>query len=67
MPGSCAYNTEWEKEFPWISVVLNDGSKALCKIYSKMFKIDNSGIAQVKSHAKSHELTKKKEASSFFK
>ena len=58
MPGKCAYKKEWEKEFPWISPVKNDKTSAFCGICVKSFKFDNSGISQIKSHAKSHESKK---------
>ena len=55
MPGNCGYQKAWEKNYPWLSCVKTDKKLAHCGICPKSFRIDNSGIGQVKSHAKSHE------------
>ena len=52
--GKTAYKKSWENEFPWISPVKKDIFKAYCKTCLKVFKIDGSGICQVRSHAKCH-------------
>ena len=60
MPGNCGYQKAWEKNYPLLSCVKTDKKLAHCGICPKSFRIDNSGIGQVKSHAKSHESEKKK-------
>ena len=52
--GKTSYRAEWEKFHPWLSGVKTDKCLAYCKICLKTFRIDNSGLSQVKSHAKSH-------------
>ena len=46
--GKTTYCCKWEQSFP----VKNEMSIAYCKICVKSFRIDNSVLSQVKSHAK---------------
>ena len=67
MPGNCQYKKAWEDPFPWISPVQSDKRSASCSICLKTFRIDNSGIGQVKSHARSHESGTKKNVAANWK
>ena len=60
--GKTKYNKDWENEFPWLSPHNGDPSSAYCNVCYKPFKIDNQGVGQVKSHAKSHENNPVKKA-----
>ena len=52
--------TETEKEagrqerYAWLSPVNTDKFMTYCKICLKSFRIDNSGLSQVKTHEKCH-------------
>ena len=48
------YRAFWEKDYSWLAPVKTDPHQALCKECVKRFQIDDSGLAQVKSHAKCH-------------
>ena len=48
--GTTTYREAWEKDFRWLKRTV-DSSCAFCKLCQKTFKIDASGISQVKSHA----------------
>lgn len=50
---STKYSSEWERSFSWLKKCPSDTSSAMCKACNSTFKIDGSGIAQVKSHNKS--------------
>ena len=52
--GKTKYCNKWEKTYPWLGKVNQDEYSAYCKLCLKSFRIDNSGISQVKSHAKCH-------------
>ena len=52
--GKTKYCNKWEKTYPWHGKVNQDEYSAYCKLCLKSFRIDNSGISQVKSHAKCH-------------
>ena len=52
--GKTCYQTKWQESFPWLARVKSDIYKAYCKQCLKTFRIDGSGIAQVRSHAKCH-------------
>ena len=52
--GKTTYCSKWEQSFPWISPVKNEKYMACCKICVEPFKIGNSGLSQIKSHAKCH-------------
>lgn len=45
------YRAEWEKEFSWLSPSTTGIYLAYCKLCKKDFRIDNSGICQVKQHS----------------
>lgn len=47
-----SYSTDWQKSFKWLRKC-SDRASASCKICDLEFKIDNGGLSQVKSHAKS--------------
>ena len=61
MPGTCKYQNAWEKDYPWVSFVRTHPQSAYCGICLKSFKINNSGVGQLKSHSKCHESGKRKE------
>ena len=61
MPGTCKYQKSWEKDYPWVSSVRTDLQSAYCGICLKSFKINNSGVGQLKSHSKCHKSGKRKE------
>ena len=46
----CKYQKEWEEDYWWIQVAQH--RNAFCKACNVKFKINSSGISQVKSHAK---------------
>ena len=48
----CWYSTKWEDTFKWIQPDSNK-ENAFCKLCNRSFKIDGSGVTQVKSHEKS--------------
>ena len=48
--GKTTYREAWEKDFRWLKRTV-DSSCAFCKLCQKAFKIDASGIPQVKLHA----------------
>ena len=48
--GKTSYCKKWEETYAWLSPVNADKFMTYCKIYSKPFRIDNSGLSQVKSH-----------------
>ena len=52
--GERTYCSKWEQNFSWISPVKNEKYMAYYKICVKSFRIDKSGLSQVKSHAKCH-------------
>ena len=61
--GKTTYNSKWEEEYSWISRVAGgDSTKAHCKLCKKSFLVNSSGVAQVKSHARS-ELHQREEKS----
>ena len=59
MPGVCHYQASWEETYEWLAPVKTDPKSAHCKICVKSFRIDNSGLSQVKSHLKCHDGKKK--------
>ena len=44
------YCESWEKEFPFLRGILTDKYRGLCVACNKTFRIDGSGISQVRSH-----------------
>ena len=46
-----AHREEWEIDFNWLTKCTENISKAYCTICKRSFKIDNSGLAQVRAHA----------------
>ena len=46
----CKYQKKWEEDYWWIQAAQH--LNAFCKACNVKFKINNSGISQVKSHAK---------------
>ncbi|KAG4072228.1 hypothetical protein HA402_005950 [Bradysia odoriphaga] len=46
------YSSDWEKSYKWLKKS-SDSGMAACKICNLTFRIDNSGLCQVKSHEKS--------------
>ena len=58
MSRKTSYLSKWEKDYQWLTSVKkkNDKYSACCKLCLKSFRIDGSGIFQVKSHenSKSH-------------
>lgn len=50
---STKYSSEWEKTYNWLQRCPSDTSSAKCKICNCTFKVNGSGISQVKSHASS--------------
>ena len=61
MPGTCKYQKAWGKDYPWVSSVRTDPQSTYCGICLKSFKINSSGVCQLKSHSKCHESGKRKE------
>ena len=61
MSGICKYQKAWEKDYPWVSSVRTDPQLVSCGICLKSFKINNSGLDQLKGHSKCHESGKRKE------
>lgn len=59
MPRNTVYNKCWEQTYNWIAPVIEDETLAFCKLCSKTFRINNSGIQQVKQHAGSVKHSKK--------
>ena len=53
LPGKTCYSSLWEKEFRWLTNVQYDKYSAMCTMCQKVFKIDGSGISQVRSHGAS--------------
>lgn len=52
MPGGdTIYNKTWESTYSWISPDLLNNKQAFCKLCKKTFKINNSGIGQVRQHS----------------
>ncbi|HBK83113.1 MAG TPA: hypothetical protein DDZ41_05875 [Flavobacterium sp.] len=47
------YNKNWEDEFNWIKAVPDNNLEGNCVICNKNFRINGSGIGQVKSHSRS--------------
>lgn len=45
------YSKSWEVTYPWIEAVPNDKFSAKCKICKTVFKINGSGVGQIKIHA----------------
>ena len=52
--GKSAYKASWEEEYDWLAPVKTDKHRAFCKRCKKCFRVDGSGVSQVKSHAKTH-------------
>ena len=52
--GKTKFQDKWISEYPFLQPVKNDCYSAFCTICLKKFKIDGSGVSQVKSHAKCH-------------
>ena len=50
--GKTTFKKSLEKDYPWLQAVLDDTFAAFCKQCCKKFKIDGSGVLQVRSHAK---------------
>ena len=44
------YRTAWESQFSWIKKDQTEG-QAYCRVCKSSFRIDNSGISQVKAHS----------------
>ena len=61
MPGTCKYQKAWEKDHPWVSSVRTDPQSVYYGICLKSFKINNSGVGQLKNHSKCHESGRRKE------
>ena len=55
-----SYRPCWESNYSWIKKDKNAG-QAYCSICKTSFRIDNSGLSQVKSHAKSAGHTAKEQ------
>lgn len=52
--GKTKFQDKWILEYPFLQPVKNDCYSAFCTICLRKFKIDGSGVSQVKSHAKCH-------------
>ena len=52
--GKTRFQQDWKKEKPWVKEVDGDVYQAFCTLCFKRFRIDGSGISQVRSHAKCH-------------
>ena len=52
--GKTSFRVAWMEGRTWLAPMRNDVHRAYCKICLKSFKIDGSGLSQVKSHEKSH-------------
>ena len=61
IPGTSKYQKAREKYYPWVSSVRIDPQSAYCGICLKSFKINNSGVCQLKSHSKCRECGERKE------
>ena len=48
-----SYRSGWQVEFPWIKKDEKD-DQAFCNVCKISFRIDNSGLSQVKAHASSN-------------
>lgn len=53
--GKTKFQQRWKLEYPWLKELPNDETRAFCTICLSRFRIDNSGIAQVRSHAQRHD------------
>ena len=53
-----SYRSSWESDFTWIQKD-KDSSNAYCKVCNSSFRIDNSGLSQVKAHASADSHKKK--------
>ena len=49
-----SYCESWEKEFPFLRGIPTDKYRGLCVACNKTFRIDGSGISQVRSHMSGH-------------
>lgn len=49
---STKYNSAWESQFKWLKPDKESVFSAFCELCKKTFKIDGSGISQVKVHEK---------------
>jgi len=52
--GKTTFRHVWMEGRPWLEPMKNAVHRAYCKMCLKSFKIDGSGLSQVKSHEKSH-------------
>lgn len=52
------YNSIWESTYEWLEEVKEDVFSAKCKICKCNFKINGSGIGQIKIHSASKKHTK---------
>ena len=50
----------WEKDYPWVSSVRTDPQSSYCGIFLKSFRINNSGVGQLKNHSQCHKSGKSK-------
>lgn len=55
--GKTKFQQKWMKDFPWLRPVKNDVYQAFCMQCLKKFRVDGSGLSQVKSHAKCHKTS----------
>ena len=55
-----SYRSNWETDYNWIEKDNTNSANAYCRICKSSFRIDNSGLSQVKAHA-SGDSHKKKE------
>ena len=56
--GKTKYQEHQEIDFYWIQKIKTDCYTAFCKTFLQRFKIDSSGICQVRSYAKCHKNEK---------
>lgn len=54
-----SYSINWEEQIAWVKKAKEPDS-ALCTICKKFFKIDGSGLAQVKDLIKNRKVTRRK-------
>ena len=47
-----SYKKDWESQVNWINLVVSEQFSALCILYNKTFKINNSDISLVNVHGK---------------
>ena len=47
-----SYKKDWESQVNWINSVVSEQFSALCILYNKTFKINNSDISLVNVHGK---------------